>query len=304
MSWREGMWARMWQWSPTGRAKDRVRISVAHAARGTGSLTSVASPPRLLDPRAIVRDRGVVAVMNGDYFEDVPGGAVPMGPVVVDREVVFAPRGWSRAVATGPDGYLRTTHVTLDAVATKTAQRARAAGTDYPIAAVNDPLLTRRDIVLFTPRWSATTIPRRAHAVTVVDGRVTRIAAPGTRVTVPARGYVLASTSSKLLTGLTRGDRINLDTGNVARDQRPVTNAAGHGGSALRNGELADLCSEHENLLRPRSALAWNDQGDTWLLTASSGLPDPPDGIRVGGSTKRQLAQIAQRLGATDAVIL
>ena len=102
----------------------------------------------------------------------------------------------------------------------------------------------------------------------------------------------------------TKGAKVTFDVRAVAKDRRSLVNASGHGGSVMRDGRVAELCSEYENLLRPRSSLAWNDRGDVWLLTSSSGRPDPPDGLRVGGSTKRQLAQVARSLGATEAVIL
>ena len=297
IAWAPGLWARVWQFSPTGHRRDRVRISVAFGARGTGELRPEALPPDLLDPQVIAREPSIAAVLNGDYFEEVAGGGVPIGAVVVNREVVFAPRGWTRVVAVGSSGMLRTTHA---AVSGGISSR----GSEYAVAAVNDPLLLRDDIVLFTSRWQQAAVPRGSHAVVVVKGHVKRIAGPSARVAVPRDGYVLATKSSRLLAGLSKGAKVTFDVRAVAKDRRSLVNASGHGGSVMRDGRVAELCSEYENLLRPRSSLAWNDRGDVWLLTSSSGRPDPPDGLRVGGSTKRQLAQVARSLGATEAVIL
>jgi len=295
VSWGEGRWARMWEFS-TGQ-RGPVRIAVAHAPSAQGSLSPVVEPPELFDPRDVARGRGVLATLNGDYFEDVPGGAVPTGAVLIDGEVVFAPRGWSRVVAERSSGKLRTTHAAVEGGATIDA-------TSYPVVAVNDPLISRRDIVLFTPRWQLSSVPKGVHAVVIAEGKVTRVATPRSRVSVPEGGVVLATKSARLLRDVVKGARATVDVRLVAKDDRSIVNAAGHGGSVMRKGEVARLCSEYENLRRPRASLAWNDEGEVWMLTSSSGLPDPPDGVRVGGSTKRQLAQVARSLGATDAVIL
>ncbi|MFM9135095.1 MAG: phosphodiester glycosidase family protein [bacterium] len=297
MSWQRNLWARTWQFSPTGRKRDEIRIAATYAAKGTARLATTAVPPTLLDTGVVAGGRNVVAATNGDYFVEAPGGGVPISAVIENSRVVFSPRGLSRVAALDSRGALRTAHVELKA-------SARSGKVTYPIAAVNDPRVLREDVVLFTERWSLTRIPRRTHAVIVEEGRVQRIAGPGARVSVPPGGAVLASRSATPLEGLAVGSRMRLNVGVAARDGLEVVNASGHGSSLLRDGKIKPLCSDYENTLRPRTVLAWDDKGGVWLLTSGPMRPDPESGDRMGGSTKTQLAQVAQTLGATQAVTL
>ncbi len=297
LSWQRNLWARTWQFSPTGSKRSEIRIAATFAGRGTAALATAAAPPSLLDPAVVAGGRNVVAVTNGDYFVDVSGGGVPISAVIENGRVVFSPRGLSRVAAIDSRGALRTAHIELNSWA-------RSAKVNYPIAAVNDPRVLPEDVTLFTERWSLNRIPKRTHAVVLQDGYIQRIAGPGTRVSIPEGGAVLASRSAAPFQGLVTGARIKLNVGVVARDGGEVVNASGHGGSLLRGGKIKPLCSEYENTLRPRTVLAWDGSGNTWLLTSGPMRPDQQNGDRMGGTTKTQLAQIAQTLGATEAVTL
>ena len=297
LSWQRNLWARTWQFSPTGRKRDEIRIAAAYAGKGTANLGTQVVPPTLLDTAVVAGGKNVVVATNGDYFVDVPGGGVPYSAVIENSRVVYSPRGLSRVAAIDAEGALRTAHVELSA-------SARSGKVTYPIAAVNDPRVLREDIVLFTERWGLTRIPRRTHAVVVQDGRVLRVAGPSARVSVPPGGAVLASKSATPFQGLATGARVRLSVGVVARDGLGVVTASGHGSSLLRDGKIKPLCSDYENTLRPRTVLAWDDKGGVWLLTSGPMRPDPESGDRMGGTTKTQLAQVAQTLGATEAVTL
>ena len=72
----------------------------------------------------------------------------------------------------------------------------------------------------------------------------------------------------------------------------------------MKESVIIAPCSDYESLLRPRSAIAWNAEGQIWVLASSSGRPDRDDGMRHGGTTKEELTRVARSLGADTAVIL
>ena len=74
--------------------------------------------------------------------------------------------------------------------------------------------------------------------------------------------------------------------------------------SLLRDGLMTRDCAIPGSLLRPRTALAWNDEGDSWLAVITNGLDDPPSGMRVGGAAVTAFGRWLASLGATDAVLL
>ena len=78
--------------------------------------------------------------------------------------------------------------------------------------------------------------------------------------------------------------------------------AVGRGPVILENKKVVITCNPTEEQIRPRSVIAWNSKGQIWFITATSGINMIDNGFRVGGSTAHQLAEIAQQLGASDAV--
>lgn len=281
----------------SNRTPRSVRIAVVAAKIGrTGLSARMTGPPDLIHPRTVAGDSGVIAVMNGDYFDDLPGGGtIPRGMVVNDGRILFAPSRWSPVVAVDDAGRVRTT--AIKAVLTR-SQRS-------PITvSVNDPLDPGDGIAVYTPDWNREKTPVGLWRLVVDRGRVIAWVRPSRSVDVPRDGFVLASRDKDRLRPWKAGEEFTETIDVVARDGGAVTGASGHGGVVLREATKKAACSDYENLLRPRTALAWNDEGDVWLITVTSGQPDPADGFRRGGATKSQVAGLAHDLGATHAVTL
>lgn len=268
-----------------------IKHRVAHVAPVTAGV------PLLLHPAQPMRQRGTLAVMNGDYFEPLRrGDAVPTGALVSDGTPLYVPHGDSDVVAIGSDGLLRKTRVS------GTGQ-ARTAQGWLSIGAINDPLADEDVTVAFTPAWHRA-VPTGRQAILIRDGAVAKILSTTRSLRVPDDGMVILVPEATSTEAFSPGSAVEVDLGVSARDGREVVSASGHGGAFLVAGRVVPACSAYENSLRPRSMLAWNEAGDAWFMTASTRQSDPPGGIRIGGATKTQLAQIARSLGATWAVTM
>lgn len=274
------------------------RVAVVSMEPGAGDIVPVATGyPRSADPRTIAYRPGVAATTNGDFFDILDtGGAVPMGAVVRAGQVSFAPEGWSRGVVVAPNGRLRSTEI-------RVAGRLISREARLRIGAVNTTLTSPTTTVAFTPDWRG---PRVGGDIAVVvrADRITRIVRDGARLRVPSDGVVVVLGSGADARGLREGARASVTLSPRARDGRAIAQASGSGGMSLSAGRLVGSCSPYESILRPRTAIGWDRAGRVWFLTATGGGPDPVDGIRRGGATKRQLAQVARALGATDVAVM
>ena len=212
-------------------------------------------------------------------------------------KLLYSPVGWSDVIAIDDSG-------TVFAGRVRTKARYRVVDRAYAIQSVNYPRLAAGQVTAFTSAWSRAYLPRNLWTAHVQGGKVITVLSPRDGVRLPREGVVLAATTREGLAGLAEGVAVEVTIDPKSKRERPLTFASGHGGLVLKRGQVQRICSAYENLLRPRTLIAWNGKGDLWLLVASSGLPDPPDGIRRGGATKMQMAAFARSLGATDAAIL
>lgn len=254
--------------------------------------------PGMLDPATVAKRRDSAAVINGDFFADLPrGDAVPHGALVVDGHPIFIPPGWSPVTVWNPNARLRTTYIRLHAQIT-------VGDTAVSVSALNFPLVSGTEIALMNADWGRATIPPGLVAVVVKRGVVVKTVPKAKAAKVPRNGFLLVARSAGVLAHVEVGAKASADISVEASDHRNILHAAGHGGVALKDGAPVPMCSPYERLLRPRSVLAWDDSGRTWFITSSSGAPDSADGLRRGGTTKEELARLAQQMGARSAVVL
>ena len=245
-----------------------------------------------------VAPRGSIAVMNGDYFVGTSDGiATPLSAVVVNARPVFAPDGWSQVLVTGPRTQPRTTRITF--LGKLTGRQGQLIA-----SALNDPNAPSDVTVLYDDNWSGALRFRDRAAIVIASGKVIARHRPKTVFSIPRGGQAFATTRIGEARNWEVGSRVVVDSEVTDIHGSDVASASGHGGYLLHEGRLYEVCSDYENIPRPRSLIAWNALGDSWFLVAGPGRPDGRDGIRVGGATKTQLAEFARSLGATEAVAL
>lgn len=275
-----------------------VRAAVVRSSGGFSGLRPILVLPRRQDPAAMLEGAGALAAVNGDLFSSVAlDAAVPSGPVVIDGAVLYAPP-IRRPVVHWSADRPRVHRSLLRASMTFAMPAGRSA---VPIAAVNHPAL-QSGPVLFRSPWSGRTA-RGVVTVVLRKGRVADVIRPGRAVTVDGTALVLQVPDAAVLpAGLRPGVRVQIASrlGRTAGD----TSAIGHGGRLLRDGLMTRDCTIPGSLFRPRTALAWNDEGDAWLAVITNGLDDPPSGMRVGGAAVTAFGRWLASLGATDAVLL
>lgn len=271
------------------------------------AVTMASNPPRLtpwmshvpktVDPREPLGSKKVAASVNGDYFSyRSTSAALPKSLVAVNGRVLYAPRGWTPAVVLDLTGQPRTTSVTTDG-------RLSIGHRQWRITSVNDPRRQAGHVAL-TSDWRGGRVAAGEGNVFlhIRDGFVVGRTAKAPR-RIASRGFAVRVTATWAKT-IRPGERAFVIIRARAHDGLPVTQASGHGGRILTHGAVRKLCSTYENMRRPRTMFAWDQQGLTWLLTAGTGPVAPGSLVRSGGSTKRQLAEVARRLGATDGVVL
>jgi hypothetical protein len=293
-----GLRGAVWEWRHRTQDGPRIRISAVQAQPGVARLTPMARLPLMIDPGTVVRDKGVAAAINGDFFDTMRfGDAVPKGAVIVNGKPLFMPKGWSAVLVWNSMSRPRTTHVTL-------AAQVVMNGTNASVVSLNDPLVTGKDISIMTDDWHRNEVPDGLAAVVIKSGQVVKVHARSREVRIPTDGFVLIAKDVSALPAATAGDAATVSVAVKASDHQQVVHAAGHGGIGMKRGVVTAPCSRYESLPRPRSAVAWNADGQIWFLASSSGRRDQGDGMRHGGSTKAELARVARQLGADTAVIL
>lgn len=280
------------------RPETAVRAAVVKSTGGFAGLRPILGLPRRRDPAALLESAGALAAVNGDLFSAVAlDAAVPTGPVVIGRTVLYAPPGRRPVVHWSADR--PRVHRSL----LRAAITFEMPGGPEPVSitAVNHPSL-QSGPVLFRSPWSGRTT-RGGATVVLRKGRVADVLRPGRAVTVDRDALVVQVPDGSVLPAALRpGVRAHVTArlGRTAGD----TSVIGHGGRLLRDGQVTRECLFPGSLLRPRTALAWNGAGEAWLAVVTNGLDDPPSGMRVGGAAVTAVGRWLASLGATDAVLL
>lgn len=309
---------RIWD---TGRLSNRVlerRLAVVRIPRG--SLTpSVATAPtisRAAKPSSMVAgDANAVVVINGGTFNaavpGIPDRVQIAGGVV--RKLVR--QEWSRGFFGGiaVDSAART----VTGAGFDLAGDLRTPAGTVPVGAVNWQFLSSGGVSVYTYAWgSHARHPAGPRTVAIAGEKVARILIGTAGTTRPAAGesWVTApsgTSAAALLSRLRVGDAVSLSysahgttrhAGWPATSFSRPTGATGSGGAIVKAGAVAAPCTTRDEQLRPRSAIAWDADGNM-LVVAIAGRATV-NGTRWGGASVHQFADLLRRLGAVTAIRL
>lgn len=292
-----GVMATQW-WGRHPSHGQQVPIAAVAIAHGSALVTpTISRLPLPHGPQQEIRKSGALALTNGDYFRFLAQDRMtPRGVVVTGATPRFAPRGWSKVVAVDASGFARTAQVRI-------AGSVRVGNLSVVVTSLNDHLDAGQGAVYRAP-WRGRVPPGKGTLVFVRNGAVQRMTQEGSSSSLRRGEWAFRVAEAAVLEPLRRGARVTTSITADARDGLSVLSASGHGGVILSSGRIARLCSAYEGLLRPRTALAWDDSGTMFLISAGTYLGADGNGIRWGGATKTQMAVLARALGATTAVTL
>ncbi len=127
----------------------------------------------------------------------------------------------------------------------------------------------------------------------------------GSPETVPAGGKViqLGDDGLDVYKAATVGEKVTVRNDYKNRSGLRLLHASGRGGDLLKKNATVQICFPNLEVIRPRTAIGWNNTtGQVWLVTSSSGLNLNDFFFRQGGSTVHQMTTWLRELGATDAV--
>jgi len=279
----------------SGADLSKVPIGIVRIKPGADRLAPLLSPmPRTMSPDRHFTNSRVVALTNADFFASLtPSRAVPAGTVVRSGQVLFWSGTRSPSLAVDESGVPRTVRIDVHA-------RLQSGDDSMAVSSVNDPRTSEHVVSAFTDAWRAAVPLGTRTGVVLRDDRVVRVVTNGKPVKF-AKGEAVVLVPKGRETPQVGSPAI-LSVVPTAKDGKAVVHATGHAGRVMRAGRINAPCSAYELIHRPRTTFAWNDEGVTWIIVAGTDVPDDAAGLRSGGATKWQMADLARRLGATWAV--
>jgi hypothetical protein len=182
---------------------------------------------------------------------------------------------------------------------------------------VNWQFLSSGGVSVYTRAWgSHATHPAGPRTVAIAGGKVARILLGSAGTSRPAVGesWVTApsgTSAAALLSALRVGQQVSLSyaahgttryAGYPATAFSRPTGATGSGGAIVKAGAVSAPCTVRDEQLRPRSAIAWDADGNLLVVTISGRAT--VNGTRWGGASVHQFADLLRRLGAVTAIRL
>jgi len=305
-----GATARIWD---TGNLKQDIleaRFVAVTIPKGTlipraetaRTLTDKATPQAQADPRAVI-------VINGAVF-DPSGAAIPRRAQITDSFLRKADSVTDQGLALYED--TRTA-----AFAQHSLTGAVTAGPiSIPIGSWNWQALSADGVTVYSHDWGPSNHPAGSRTLVVKGGVVTAVLMHKKqgKKRPPRNTYYLTapdgSTSSASLGLIPAGTPVTLDaqeTGTLDFENgKPGLGAPdsliGVSSALVRRSTNYAACNSRDNRLRPRSAIAWNADGD--LIVAAISGRSHKGGMRSGGASVSQWAEYLLHLGAVNAINL
>lgn len=164
-------------------------------------------------------------------------------------------------------------------------------------------------LVMFTNELYPSTSALSATLITDLSGRVTKIYATGRAINV-AKDQLVFQVGSKSVAAVKKlkvGDKLKVKNTYKIKKDVPLFASFGNRQNMIINGVIVARCSPAWEDIRPRNAIAWNENGDVWFANTTMGVRNSADvfnRFRLGGSSVHQLAVWLKEIGATQAVML
>lgn len=178
--------------------------------------------------------------------------------------------------------------------------------TKIPIDSVNK-FLNRKATTIYNASWGKKITPAGLSTLVLnANKEIMSFYSSGKSIS-PQKGYVIQfgrqlrlAPNSQLM-----GQKVEINSSIVVPNKGLVLESVGRGESLIAKGEIQIGCSTTDRV-RPRTAIGWDSKGKIWLVTVTSGkgVGSVSGGLRLGGSTKFQLAAAMRDIGILEAVNL
>jgi hypothetical protein len=290
---------RTWDTGPTSDPMKSQRI-VAVTVPRTSTLRGYAGWAGALSRRATVATyaknaTGSVVTVNGSVFD--PSTGVPVATVQRYGAALKGTATRQYVVAFGRDR-----KAFMDSL--QLVGSVRGGGRSWTTTGLNWNTVTGSGVNVYTTAWGTIARPYGTVDVVLSGGKVIAKRTGTSRGAYPRSGQVILTatgTTGTQLSALRVGDAVSvsyrLASGSGARVDDAITR-----GHRYVDGSSSDggSCSTRDELLRPRTAIAWNAAGDTMVVTVSGRAV--VNGVMYGGSTHHQMPTYLRQLGAVRAV--
>lgn len=310
-----GATVRIWDTNTRSFTEGDRRLAVVRIPKASLTPTVVTSPTVARAARVstmVAGDPNAVVVLNGGTFDpSVPGipDRVQISKGVVRKLV-------RQAYSGGLYGGIAVDSVnkTITGGAFDLAGSFSTRAGSAMVGSVNWQTLPSQGVAVYTNAWGTRAHPAGSRVVVVAGTKVTKILTGTAATRRPAtwEKFLTARTGSgaaSLLAKVKVGDPATLwygANGTTRYAGYPATafskpsGATGSGGAIVRDGAVDAPCSSRDEQPRPRSAIAWDAQGNM-LVVAIAGKQF---GSSWGGVSVHQFAGLLKQLGAVTAIRL
>ena len=279
-----------------------TRVHVLNADLGDASVGVDLVADKVSNPRALTQAAAAqqaVAAVNGDYF-DITETFAAEGPEIQDGKLRKGTAAHWTVATIGADRVARLADLMLAGTVT-------VAGTQRPLAALNNPTVPADGITVFTPEWgdgnrSLIQDPGPYTELVVAGGVVTATGSALTNTPVPPGGLIVLGrgAAAAQLASAKPGDAVSVQFAPQTDAPSPLRMALGSGSVLVKNGTAIDFPpSTGNDALKPRTAIAWLNGGHRLLLVAIDGSANFSAGLSFDDTAK-----LLVRLGATEAFML
>jgi hypothetical protein len=244
---------------------------------------------------------GAIAAINASYFK--PDSGLPLGLVMVDKEVYSGPLFNRVCLGISPQGTFDMAQVTLS------GQLALADGTSITIDTINQPRVSQQSVVLYSGKWGAVAppMPHNGIQIAIVGNAITAVSTTQ-RLHIPKDGWVLSGPNQGALASMSlpnaKDTPISI-TLHTSPDWSGIAHAISGGPYLVKDGQVyVDTQAQRirmnpTEVRAPRTAVGITASGQLLLVTVDGRQKRVSEGL-----TLLQMGQLMRRLGAVQAMNL
>jgi hypothetical protein len=242
----------------------------------------------------LVNLHNAVAGINASFFKPDVGTA--LGTLILNKELVAGPLYNRVCLGITPDKKIQMARIQLE------GKLMTASGNSIRIQNVNQPRLSKQEVILYSSRWGiwAPPTPREGVSVQIDQNRITQVTT--NHLSIPPGGYVLTGPKDLLEAMLHPNDVVSTQVSTVP-DWANVAYAISGGPYLVKDGEIfVDL---RQQVFRPGAFTEPAPRTAVGVTAGNHLLMVTVDGRNKNvsvGMTLTEMAHLMKSLGAEEAM--